>query len=106
MLGFHKVAFDLGDARINNFRARDRLTAGLAKLLSGRDQDHRHQTLDLPVLVEPVNLVASDVDFRDLPFRHLIQELGKCNLLFLGSLTGADDGDQQHRDADQNHPEN
>ncbi len=61
---------------------------------------------ELPVLVQPVNLVSGDIHLGDLALLDLIQELSERDLLFLGPLPRLDHGKQQYRHADQHYPEN
>jgi hypothetical protein len=58
------------------------------------------------VLVYAVDVSVRDGDFLNVTRFYLLQELGKADWVFLNALAGADDGKKQHRNTDQNYPEN
>ena len=61
---------------------------------------------ELRILIHAVDVAVRDGDFLDFTRLHLFQELGKADRIFLDPLARADDGKQQHRHTNQNHPEN
>jgi hypothetical protein len=53
-----------------------------------------------------MDIAVRDGYFLNFTRFHLLQELGKADWVFLNALAGADDGKKQHRNTDQNYPEN